>query len=140
MDVPFEVITKFQKEFDKKLQQEANFYKNYMNLFERLMWFVQASRERNYEIHLYSLHLICPYFSIWYDQLRTNDTFYFKCLGWKKVSVKHRNYYYFNFNSLLTSQIYLFLALGTDHGFIKKIVLSKYYHTAISNQDLDEYF
>ena len=81
MDVTFEVITKFQKEFDKKLQQEANFYKNYMNLFERLMWFVQASRERNYEIHLYSLHLICPYFSIRYDQLRTNDTFYFKCLG-----------------------------------------------------------
>ena len=62
MDAIFEVITKFQKEFDKKLQQQANFYKNYMNLFERLMWFVQAFRERSYEIHLYSLHLICPYF------------------------------------------------------------------------------
>ena len=33
-----------------------------MDLFEKLLIFIQASREKNWELHLYNLHQLCPYF------------------------------------------------------------------------------
>ena len=42
-------------DFDKELQ-------NYIQLFEKLLSFIRASREQNWELPLYSLRLLCPYF------------------------------------------------------------------------------
>ena len=42
-------------DFDKELQ-------NYIQLFEKLLSFIRASTEQNWELPLYSLRLLCPYF------------------------------------------------------------------------------
>ena len=49
-------------DFDKKFKNQNRFYKNYMQLFEKLLLFIRAFREKNWELYLYSLHLLCPYF------------------------------------------------------------------------------
>ena len=33
-----------------------------MDLFEKLLLFIRASREQNWELHLYSLHRLSPFF------------------------------------------------------------------------------
>ena len=39
-------------DFDKELQNQNRFYKNYMQLFEKLTLFIRTSRELNVELHL----------------------------------------------------------------------------------------
>ena len=46
------------KEFDDSLQNQSRCYKNYITLFEKLLLFIRASREQNWQLHLYSLHLL----------------------------------------------------------------------------------
>ena len=55
-------FSKLQMEFDTSLKNQCKFYKIYMDLFEKLLIFIQASREKNWELHLYNLHQLCPYF------------------------------------------------------------------------------
>ena len=55
-------FSKLQKEFDTILKNQCKFYKIYMDLFEKLLMFIRVSREKNWELHLYSLHQLCPCF------------------------------------------------------------------------------
>ena len=50
------------KQFDEGLNYQAKFLRNYMNMFEVLLLFIQASRKENWELHLTSLELMIPYF------------------------------------------------------------------------------
>ena len=47
--------------FDASLNNQASFYCIYMKLFESTL-FIRAIREESWELHLYSLHKLCPYF------------------------------------------------------------------------------
>ena len=51
-----------QDDFDKSLDNQAKFYLIYMNLFERILLFIRATREESWELHLRSLHKLCPSF------------------------------------------------------------------------------
>ena len=51
-----------QDDFDKSLDNHGKFYLIYMNLFERILLFIRATREESWELHLRSLHELCPYF------------------------------------------------------------------------------
>ena len=51
-----------QKEFDSQLSNQSRFFKNFMKLFELILFFVRASRDQLWELHLQSLHALCPYF------------------------------------------------------------------------------
>ena len=51
-----------QTEFDEQLTNQAKFLRNYMSLFETLLFFIRASRQQNWELHLVSLHHPCKYF------------------------------------------------------------------------------
>ena len=51
-----------QDDFDKSLGNQAKFYLIYMNLFERILLFISATREESWELHLRRLHELCPYF------------------------------------------------------------------------------
>ena len=51
-----------QKQFDRSLSHQLKFYINYMSLFETLLLFIRASREQLWQLHLDSLHKLCPYF------------------------------------------------------------------------------
>ena len=51
-----------QQQFDNTLTHQSNFYRNYMLLFESLLLFIRASREQLWNLHLNSLHSLCPYF------------------------------------------------------------------------------
>ena len=53
-----------QKEFDENLNNQNKFYKNSMFLFETLLWFICAWQQQLWELHLQSLHCLCPYFFI----------------------------------------------------------------------------
>ena len=55
-------FSKLQMESDTSLKNQCKFYKIYVDLFEKLLIFIQASREKNWELHLYNLHQLCPYF------------------------------------------------------------------------------
>ena len=55
-------FSKLKKEFDTSLKNQCMFYKVYMDLFEKLLMFIRASRRKNQELHLCSLHQLCPYF------------------------------------------------------------------------------
>ena len=48
--------------FDESLDNQAKFYLIYMNLFERILLFIRATREESWELHLRSLHKLCPFF------------------------------------------------------------------------------
>ena len=48
--------------FDKSLKNQAKFYRLYMNLFELILSFIRAKREESWNLHLSSLHDLCPYF------------------------------------------------------------------------------
>ena len=51
-----------QDDFDKSLDNQVKFYLIYMNLFERILLFIRATREESWELHLRSLHELCPFF------------------------------------------------------------------------------
>ena len=51
-----------QDDFDKSLDNQAKFYLIYVNLFERILLFIRATREASWEFHLRSLHELCLFF------------------------------------------------------------------------------
>ena len=51
-----------QDDLDKSLENQAKFYLIYMNLFERILLFIRATREESWELHLRSLHELSPFF------------------------------------------------------------------------------
>ena len=51
-----------QDDFDRPLDNQAKFYLISMNFFERILLFIRATREKLWELHLRSLHELCPYF------------------------------------------------------------------------------
>ena len=54
--------------FDKQLKGQAKFYRNFMSMFEVLLLFIRANRQRDWLFHLDSLHQMIPYFFA-HDQL-----------------------------------------------------------------------
>ena len=54
-----------EQNFNKRLIHPAKFYHNYMKTLESLLLYVRASREQSWELHLTSLHYLCPYFSVY---------------------------------------------------------------------------
>ena len=51
-----------QKEFDRKMENQARYYRNYMAAFEILLLFIRASRQQSWELHLEALNEMVPYF------------------------------------------------------------------------------
>ena len=43
-------------------ENQARFYSIYMKLFESNLLFMSTTREQSWELHLYSLHKVCPFF------------------------------------------------------------------------------
>ena len=54
--------------FDKQLEGQAKFYRNFMFMYEALLLFIRASRQRDWILHLNALHQMIPYFFA-HDQL-----------------------------------------------------------------------
>ena len=54
--------------FDKQLEGQAKFYRNFMSMYEVLLLFIRASRQRDWILHLNALHQMIPYFFA-HDQL-----------------------------------------------------------------------
>ena len=57
--------TKFgdlQKKLDSQISNQSKFLRNFMKLFELLLLFIRASRDQLWELHLKTLHALCPYF------------------------------------------------------------------------------
>ena len=50
--------------FDVSLNNQACFYRIYMKLFESILLYIRATREQSWELHLYSLHKLCPAFDM----------------------------------------------------------------------------
>ena len=55
-------FAQLQKEFDSQLSNQSRFFRNFMKLFELLLLFTRASRDQLWELHLQSLHALCPCF------------------------------------------------------------------------------
>ena len=55
-------LSELQNQFDSSLSNQARFYRNYMDLFEVILFFIRVSREQSWKFHLQSLNLLCPYF------------------------------------------------------------------------------
>ena len=55
-------FAQLQKEFDSQLSNQSRFFRNFMKLFELLLLFIRASRDQLWELHLQSLHALCPCF------------------------------------------------------------------------------
>ena len=53
-------FAQLQKEFDSQLSNQSRFFRNFMKLFELLLLFTRASRDQLWELHLQSLHALCP--------------------------------------------------------------------------------
>ena len=51
-----------QKEFDRKMENQARYYCDYMAAFEMLLLFIRASRQQSWELHLEALNEMVPYF------------------------------------------------------------------------------
>ena len=47
---------------DVSLNNRTRFYRIYIKLFESILLLIHATREQSWELHLYSLHKLCPYF------------------------------------------------------------------------------
>ena len=45
-----------QKEFDRKMENQAHYYRNYMAAFEILLLFIRASLQQSWELHLEALN------------------------------------------------------------------------------------
>ena len=51
-----------QEEFDNSLTKQAKFLRNFMKMFESLLLFVRATRQKDWELHLMSLNGLVKYF------------------------------------------------------------------------------
>ena len=51
-----------QEEFDNSLSKQAKFLRNFMKMFESLLLFVRATRQKDWELHLTSLNGLVKYF------------------------------------------------------------------------------
>ena len=51
-----------QKEFDRKMENQACYYRKYMAAFEILLLFIRASRLQSWELNLEALNEMIPYF------------------------------------------------------------------------------
>ena len=51
-----------QEEFDNSLSKQAKFLRNFMKMFESLLLFVRATRQKDWELHLTSLKGLVKYF------------------------------------------------------------------------------
>ena len=51
-----------QKEFDRKMENQARYYCNYMAAFEMLLLFIRASRQQSCKLHLEAMNEMVPYF------------------------------------------------------------------------------
>ena len=54
-------LSESQSQFDSSLSSQARFYRNYMDLFEVVLFFIRGSREQSWDFHLQSLNLLCRY-------------------------------------------------------------------------------
>ena len=54
-----------EQKFNKRLIHLAKFYHNYMKTFESLLLYIRASWEQSWQLHLTSLHYLCPYFFVY---------------------------------------------------------------------------
>ena len=55
-------FAQLQKEFDSQLSNQSRFCRNFIKIFELLLLFIRASPDQLWELHLQSLHGLCPYF------------------------------------------------------------------------------
>ena len=51
-----------QEEFDNSLTKQAKFLRNFMRMFESLLLFVRATRQKDWQLHLTSLNGLVKYF------------------------------------------------------------------------------
>ena len=63
-NIGFDILT--QNTFDASLNKQVRFYRIYMTLFDSILLFIRATREQSWELHLYILHKLCPYFFAFY--------------------------------------------------------------------------
>ena len=130
---------------DVSLNNQARFYCIYTKLFESILLFIRATREQSWELHLYSLHKLSPYFfafdmtnyarmtPVYLSQMfylkeshqRTRDTMFSGCFCVSKSEVP-------------------FTSIGADHGIEQENralkVLGGIKGIANSSECLEEYF
>ena len=51
-----------QNEFDDRIKFPAQFYRNYMSMFETLLLYIRASRQQCWKLRLKALNAMVPYF------------------------------------------------------------------------------
>ena len=107
-------FSKLQKEFDTGLKNQCKFYKIYMDLFEKLLMFIRATSEKNWELHLYSLHQLCPYLFAFY---MTNYARIYLSQMYQLNKKDTRTWDILNEGNFSVSKSDVpFTAIGPDHG------------------------
>ena len=138
-------LESLQKNFDASLTKQTKFYRNYMKLFETLLLFIRASREQSWNLHLQSLHLLCPYFFA-FDMLnyaRMTPVYLSQMYRLEEQDPETWNMFNMGNFSVNKSRI-PFTAIGADHGIEQENralkVAGGIKGIANSSQTLNEYF
>ena len=134
-----------QQKFNESLIHQAKFYNNYMTMFESLLLFIRASREQSWQLHLTSLHSLCPYFFA-YDMVnyaRMKPVYLSQMFAMQQndeATWKLMEDGYFSVNKSKVP----FSAIGSDHGLEqenrKLKVVGDIKGIANSQKALDKYF
>ena len=138
-------IVGLRNNFECHLSNQSTFYCNYMKLFERLLLFIRASRQQCWQLHLASLHELCPYFFV-FDMLnyaRLTPVYLSQMYELKTRDVSTWNILEQGNFSVNKSKV-PFSAIGTDHGIEQENraikVLGGIKGIANNQQALDEFF
>lgn len=138
-------LINMQEEFDNSLTHQSKFYRNYMLLFELLLLFIRASREQSWNLHLNTLHNLCPYFFA-FDMLNyARMTPVYLSQMFKLKDEDQLTWHIMESGNFSVNKSRVpFSAIGADHGIEQENralkVLGGIKGLANSNQALNEYF
>ena len=104
-------FSKLKEVFNTSLKNQCKFYKIHMDLFEKLLLFMRESREKNWELHLYSLDktnyaCMTPFYLSQMHELKAKDTRTWKLLTKSQFWVSKSDV--------------SFTTIGLDHGIKQK--------------------
>ena len=134
-----------QKEFDRKMENQARYYRNYIAAFEILLLFIRASRQQSWGLHLEALNEMVPYFFAFdmFNYARLTPVYLSQMTELKEKDNDTGQAFQAEHFSLNKSSV-PFSAIGADHALEQQNramkVLGGIKGIANSQTALDEYF
>ncbi|XP_066919527.1 uncharacterized protein [Clytia hemisphaerica] len=138
-------FAKLQKDFDTTLVNQSKYMRSFMRLFEVLLLFIRASRDQLWNLHLQTLHSLCPYFFA-FDMLnyaRMTPVYLSQMFALEKAD-KETWELLSNGGFCINKSHVPFSSIGADHGIEQENralkVIGGIRGIAHNQQALDEYF